>query len=398
MTNNPSALESARKKTRHYLHPLIQGILLVVLLIALSSLSSALPNEIALQGKLTNPSGVSQVGTFNMSFKIYDNYSASTAVYESRQDVTTNANGVYDVILRNITLPFDAPYYLGITIGIDNESSPRLNLTSSPYAFRSNITENLNPLNSYIVANLSVRGNITLGTEASTISITSQGINLTSLGSLSIGQNLSLGQRISFSFANLIESLSSGLQFTGNINAPNNFTGGSNLFFIDSTNNLVGIGTTSPNDRLEVVGNVRISGSLNASFINATQGLRVRGNEVQEENVAFKIGNLTGFLGVQNSSIIRTENISSFTRTSNEFNYANFTSNLAAANSSLSLWNVSGNNIYPRFLTGNVGIGNTIPNATLDISGNLKLSRPNGLLNISGMVIAQSGSDMVISD
>ncbi|HLD86535.1 MAG TPA: hypothetical protein VJB12_00570, partial [Candidatus Nanoarchaeia archaeon] len=207
MTNNPSALESARKKTRHYLHPLIQGILLVVLLIALSSLSSALPNEIALQGKLTNPSGVSQVGTFNMSFRIYDNYSASTAVYESRQDVTTNANGVYDVILRNITLPFDAPYYLGITIGIDSESEPRINLTSSPYSFRSNISENLNPSNNYIVSNLSVRGNLTLGTDASTLSITSQGINLSQEGSLSIGQNLTLGQRISFSFGNIMESL-----------------------------------------------------------------------------------------------------------------------------------------------------------------------------------------------
>ena len=34
----------------------------------------------------------------------------------------------------------------------------------------------------------------------------------------------------------------------------------------------IGIGTTSPNDILEAVGNVRVSGSLNASSINTTKG------------------------------------------------------------------------------------------------------------------------------
>jgi len=48
--------------------------------------------------------------------------------------------------------------------------------------------------------------------------------------------------------------------------------------------------------------------------------------------------------------------------------------------------------------TGNVGIGNTIPNATLDVSGNIYLSAANPMINLSGPTIRKSGDDIVISD
>jgi hypothetical protein len=48
-------------------------------------------------------------------------------------------NGVYNVTLGSvtpITLPFDAPYFLGITVGAETEMTPRLALASVGYAFR----------------------------------------------------------------------------------------------------------------------------------------------------------------------------------------------------------------------------------------------------------------------
>ncbi|MDP6600457.1 MAG: hypothetical protein QF798_03415, partial [Candidatus Woesearchaeota archaeon] len=64
---------------------------------------------------------------------------------------------------------------------------------------------------------------------------------------------------------------------------------GSNIFQKELSNN-VGIGTASPNDALEVIGNVRVSGSLNASSINAT-AIKVGTNDVQTVNAVFNKGN-----------------------------------------------------------------------------------------------------------
>ncbi len=47
---------------------------------------------------------------------------------------------------------------------------------------------------------------------------------------------------------------------------------------------------------------------------------------------------------------------------------------------------------------GKIGINNTLPNATLDVSGNVFLSAPNPILNLSGPVMSKSGNDIVISD
>ncbi|MBS3095862.1 hypothetical protein J4480_00310, partial [Candidatus Woesearchaeota archaeon] len=46
----------------------------LALFLLLSTVTFAIPNSITLQGKLTNANGVSQVGTFNFTFRIYDSY------------------------------------------------------------------------------------------------------------------------------------------------------------------------------------------------------------------------------------------------------------------------------------------------------------------------------------
>ena len=139
--------------------------LMVVMVLIASSLSLiaySIPNSLTLQGKLTNLAGTSQQGNFNFTFAIYDNITAGNKLWEIvNTTLTTDANGVYDVILTNINLSFADQYYLGITVVSDNESSPRINLTSAPYSFRANTSESLNPNASYFVTNLSVSGNAT---------------------------------------------------------------------------------------------------------------------------------------------------------------------------------------------------------------------------------------------
>ena len=325
------------------------------MVLLMSSIAFAIPQTLTLQGKLTNQAGASQSGTYNFAFKIYDNYSAdvSAAVYSKNLSLTTDANGIYDVILNNVTLPFDKEYYLGITVGADDESTPRINLTTSPYSFRANISENLNPNQSYAVSNINVSGNLTVGTSSapafyvdSTSNLIGIGINNPSYllqvgnvdravnlsnvlfvngtsGNVGIGtrnpiytfqilgnsssdliaemMNLNSTARTSFyvensgaknialhaygsdsvatvfgnTAANAVAITAGGGPskiFIGDTSGARDiiFGGGSSEFVRFALSGNVGIGTSSPNDALEIIGNVRVSGSLNATSINAS--------------------------------------------------------------------------------------------------------------------------------
>ncbi len=245
---------------------------LIALTVLLAVQAVAIPNEITLQGKLTGSDGYAASGTYNMSFKIYDSFTNGTVLYEVEQNITTNANGVYDVILRNINLNFSGQYYLGITVSTDEESVPRINLTSSPYAFRSNVSEGLNPVNAYTVGQLTVTGDVTLGSSTSAFQLTSQKVNISSSGNIATSGNATFGQRLTFMFGSFIDNFASGfLRLTGNVVITNNLTVGDGALFVDSNNSKVGIGTAAPNDLLEVAGNVRVAGSLNATALNASK-------------------------------------------------------------------------------------------------------------------------------
>jgi hypothetical protein len=365
----------------------------VFFLILFSGLAFAIPGSLSLQGKLTNNDGAVQTGTFNFSFRIYDSFTDGNVLYNlDNINITTDSNGVYDIILQNLSsLNFSDQYFLGITVKEDNESTPRINLTSSPYAFRANISEDLNKENRYEISVLNITGNLTAGEGfADVLTVTTGRLNISD-GDIKAAGNLTLGEKISFGLGAIIDNLvngflriSSGLNVTGNVSIAQdtlfvdntssrvgigtvspatkldvkgkaNFTGNfsvggtSNVLFVDNTSGRVGIGTASPNDALEVIGNVRVSGSLNASSINAT-AIKVGTNDVQTVNAVFNKGNYSAEYA------------------SSGFDNENFTSNLNTQNASL--WNASGSNIYLKNQGGSVGIGTSKPDSALTIVGN----------------------------
>lgn len=99
-----------------------------------------IPQTISYQGVLTNASSTPVPdGNYNLTFKLYDVASGGTALWTEAQTVATR-NGNFTVMLGSVTalnLPFDRPYWLGMTVGSDPEMTPRIQLTASAYGLNS---------------------------------------------------------------------------------------------------------------------------------------------------------------------------------------------------------------------------------------------------------------------
>ena len=284
---------------------IISLILMIILGVLISTISIAIPNTLTLQGKLTNLVGASQQGTYNFTFRIYDAFTGGNNLWElSNYNITTDSNGVYDVILTGINLTFADQYYLGITISTDGESTPRVNLTSSPYSFRANTSEALNPNQSYTVTNLSITGNATIGTGLTTLSINTITFNATTTGNISIAGNLTANAV----FAN---NLSGRLSCSNIIGSPDGD------FCTDST----GSGTETTNNSAINVTDIIARQGINATQdINTTKGsFYWLGSALQDIFVratdTFNRANLTDFFGSDidiNNTLLRRTNTSFF--------------------------------------------------------------------------------------
>jgi hypothetical protein len=75
-------------------------------------------------------------GTYSMTFRLYTTSSGGTNIWSESHDNMDVTSGVYGAVLGLInpfTIPFDQPYFLGISVDGGAEVSPRLRLTASPY-------------------------------------------------------------------------------------------------------------------------------------------------------------------------------------------------------------------------------------------------------------------------
>ena len=113
------------------------SLVFLILIVSFVGIALAIPQTFNINGKLTDTTNSPLSGTYTFNFSIYSAATGGTHLWTSNaMSVTTDSNGIYNVILNSINLEFADQYYLGIKVGTDAEMSPRLNLTSSPYAFR----------------------------------------------------------------------------------------------------------------------------------------------------------------------------------------------------------------------------------------------------------------------
>ena len=326
------------------------------------------PNTINIQGKLTNPSGSLLTGTFNFTFRIYDSYTSGSKLYETNVTLSTDARGVYDIILRDVNITFADQLYLGVKVNSDAEMEPRVNLTSNPSAFRANISDDLNKNNAYTIAGANVTG------------------------------NLSLGQRLVFNLGQFFDNLADGwVKLTGALNVTSGVSigGGLNIsedlrvnnqLNITSAGNLVTAGSITSAGTIQGAtltdGNVTITGGVvSASQVNVGGGFNAGGmtllgaDIITQGDILFS-GNISVLnvthLSVNGSILPALDSIFDIGNSSFRWRDANFTGRIES-----NALTVNGSTLYVDSLSNNVGIRTTNPANTLTVQGTLNATPAN---------------------
>lgn len=118
-------------------------VILSMMLVALGATVARadVPRTIDHQGYLTTDAGAPVTGTRSMVFTIYDAAVAGAALWTETQSVTVT-DGLFNVFLGDVAELPDSIFtgqalHLGVRIGTDSEMTPRIRLTTVPYAFAS---------------------------------------------------------------------------------------------------------------------------------------------------------------------------------------------------------------------------------------------------------------------
>jgi hypothetical protein len=120
--------------------------------------------KLSIQGILKKANGDAVTdGTYNVIFKLYTVPTAGTALWTEEQPAVDVISGIYSTVLGNstpLTISFNQLYYLGVTVGPmgSTEMTPRIQLTSAPYALSLIGNTNQFPSSGVVIAD-SVRVN-----------------------------------------------------------------------------------------------------------------------------------------------------------------------------------------------------------------------------------------------
>lgn len=110
----------------------------ILILGAQGASNAAVPSTIGYQGRLYDPSNQPIDATITVTFALYSQSSGGTALWTETQSVVF-ANGYFAVKLGSVTpftgTSFDgSARFLGVTVGVDAEMTPRAAIASVPYA------------------------------------------------------------------------------------------------------------------------------------------------------------------------------------------------------------------------------------------------------------------------
>ena len=165
----------------------IFSILFCSLLFFSEVFSQNIPQTINYQGVLKDASGnIVSNGDYNLTFRLYNSETGGSPLWTETKSVSIS-EGIFFTKLgdvNSLNLPFDAAYWLGVSVGSEPEMTPRIELSTVPYSFMSlsvpdgSITAQ-KIANSQVIKSINgLKDNVNL-VAGSNITITSSGQNLT---------------------------------------------------------------------------------------------------------------------------------------------------------------------------------------------------------------------------
>ncbi len=214
---------------------------------------------LSFQGRLTDSLNNPITTATNVKFQLYNASSSGTALYNTGScSVTPDQDGIFSSLIgsdcgseiASSVFTENTNVYLGVTIGADTEMTPRQQIANVGYAINSETLQGLPPgTGTSVVPYINVDGNLLIAASSPGIRSTSASTDFT----------------LSSAKATVIQSAGTGdvvLQATESGTLKFRTGGASDTYtriIVDNSGN-VGIGTTAPGAKLEVAGQVKITG------------------------------------------------------------------------------------------------------------------------------------------
>ena len=335
---------------------------------------------LSFQGRLTDSLGNPITTSTNIQFKLYNVPTSGTPLYTAGPcSIIPDQDGIFSTLIgSSCGLEIDssiftenANIYLGVTVGSDPEMTPRQPIANVGYAINAETLQGLPPgTGKSNIPFINQDGDLLIATASPGIRSTFTSADFTlSSAKTAIIQSAGSGDVV------LQATQSGDLKFR---------TGGSNdsdTKMIIKNDGKVGIGTTTPNAKLEVAGD--IYGSRFIDREGTTYGLDPAGNTLTNSSSLY-----TAY-GAILAAISGNVGIGTTNPDINRLRIIGTTNNNTAFG--LRIDNSDGASLMVVRNDGYLGIGTTAPGATLEVVGRVLASGTQGFIQSPYQIIAPRG-------